>query len=210
MLLFSFLLLPLVLTLYCLLAKEKRNLIVIFLGVFSSTLLCAVQEFVLFSHRLVPYSFGQNLLFYFPQTLVMTIVVYGLFILLTKDEWDFKIKSFFPLIMSFYSIYLPYTIIGFSNSKYAAYYIFLKPLLYLAMILICYFYLKKFYKNLLEKKVPLSIFSMTIFLVSLIFPAIVESLYVINSSIAIVLILSILFILFSIFLVYTNKFLKKE
>ena len=90
------------------LSKEKRNLIVIFLGVFSSTLLCAVQEFVLFSHRLVPYSFGQNLLFYFPQTLVMTIVVYGLFILLTKDEWDFKIKSFFPLIMSFYSIYLPY------------------------------------------------------------------------------------------------------
>jgi hypothetical protein len=84
MLLFSFLLLPLVLILYCLLAKEKRNLIVIFLGVFSSTLLCAVQEFVLFSHRLVPYSFGQNLLFYFPQTLVLIIVVYGLFILLTK------------------------------------------------------------------------------------------------------------------------------
>ena len=99
---------------------------------------------------------------------------------------------------------------GRNSSTTTAYYIFLKPLLYLAMILICYFYLKKFYKNLLEKKVPLSIFSMTIFLVSLFFPAIVESLYVINSSIAIVLILSILFILFSIFLVYTNKILKKE
>ena len=210
MLLFSFLLLPLVLILYCLLAKEKRNLIIVFIGILSSSILCAIKEFVLFSHRLVPYSFGLNFVYFFPQTLVVTIIVYGLFILLTKDEWDFKIKSFFPLIMSFYSIYLPYTIIGFSNSKYAAYYIFLKPLLYLAMILICYFYLKKFYKNLLEKKVQLSIFSITIFLVSLIFPAIVESLYVINSSLVIVLILSFLFILFSIFLVYTNKFLKKE
>lgn len=197
MLLFMLILLPLLLITYCIFAKDRRNITVVFAGLFSAAVFCGFKILMLFAHRLVPDAFGPNFVYYFVrQSFLPMVIVYGVFVLLLKDDWQFKVNSCFPLLASFYSINLPYCIITSTESVYSAYSLFIKPLVYAAMlgqmaITVHYFYKK----GIIEKKLLAKIINPVFMLLCVIFPAASEALYCIDSMYVMNIVLCIVYIL---------------
>ena len=130
--LFMFLLLPLILLAWCFYKKDLHLLPVIFTGMLAAVFVCGFKAFFLYSNRIIPYSFSSNVLYLLiRQTLLPVILLYGIFFAWSKDKVSYKVEAFFPLLISFYMLYLPYTIISTSEGLYTSFPLFVKPILFL-------------------------------------------------------------------------------
>lgn len=197
MLLFLILLLPCALTTYSFMLKDKKIFLPAVTGFFSAVIVCACRYFFSYEHRLVYSSFSSNFLYYLvKQNFLPLIVVTLVFALVTKDTWEYKVKNFFPLITSFFAVYLPYCVITSSEYYYQAYDLFLKPVIYLAMLVQLSFSLISLYQAIVNKKVGFAVINALLILLYLIYPAISDTLYAIHSSFGLILILGILYSLF--------------
>ena len=135
MFLFLIILLPSALAYYLISADDKAVIPVALTGVLSSALFCALKAFFSFMYRIPSASFLPNYAYVlFGQILVPSAVVYLLFFFLSKDDLSFRVKSYFPLLCSFFAVYLPYHVIAGSASSYSVFELFLKPVLYLMML----------------------------------------------------------------------------
>lgn len=193
---FSFLLLPVALAVYFTQSEKKTNIILLITGFLSAILIFALKEFLTLSHRVVPFSLSANFLYlFFKETLIPIFVLYILFFLLSKDEITFKIEAFFPLVASYYVVFLPYNIITSPVAK-SAFEILFKPILFLNLLICMNSGLSLLYKGITGKKllIPLGIF---LLLISLPIPAITEAFFLIDSASFIYIILTIISILFS-------------
>lgn len=196
MIAFLILLIPAALLMYWIWTKEKKDIIAIFCGLISATVFTALKVFFTFSHRLVPYSFSENFGYYLAKySCLPVLVVFIVFSLVAKDTIEYKVKSFFPLVSSFYMVYLPYSIMSFSSSIYSGYEIFLKPLVYLAMLVQCGLSINSIYRSVISKKILFVIVNILLFIFYLIFPAISDALYAINYKFALIVVFDILFMI---------------
>ena len=165
-------------------------------GVLCAVLLCAFKVFFTYSHRLVPVSFSENFVFYLlNQSCLPVCVVSLIYFLITKDSLENKINAFFPLISAFYAVYLPYLVISGTTSVYSGYAIFIKPLVYLAMILQCALSLCCIFTSVKSKKVVFVAINIVLIVAYLIIPAIIEALYAMNMSFVAVIILSAVYVI---------------
>ena len=96
---------------------------------------------------------------------------------------------------SFFAVYLPYCVITASEYYYQAYDLFLKPFIYLAMLVQISMCLISFYESIVNKKIVFAILNVLIVLCYLIYPAVSDALYVINHGFALILILGIVYTL---------------
>lgn len=210
MLLFLFLLFPVVLIGYCFYKPTAINFISIFIGLLSAVLICAFKTFFLYAHRVIPYSFADNMVYLLiRQTLLPALVLCGVFIAFSKDTLDYKIKSICPLLLSFYMVYLPYSVVSTSEGLYSAYGIFAKPLIYVFMILQISYCAEGIFNGINSRnKVFIVIYSFII-LVYLFIPAIIESLSLINEMTALQVILAVVYCLVPVVLELLPKFIKK-
>ena len=136
MFLFLILVLPAALVYYLSKEDDRAEISVVLTGFLSSALSCTLKAFFGFMHRIPSAGFWLNFLYIvFSQTAVPAVVVFLLFVYLSKDTIEFRIGSYFPLLCSFYAVYLPYHIMAGSGSAYSFFELFLKPLMYLAMLL---------------------------------------------------------------------------
>lgn len=132
---FSILLLPLALSLYCVYTKRKSDTLIIITGVLTGFFVLACKEFFTFSHRIVLYSFGRNFTFlFFREALIPTAVLFTAFFFLSKDTKEFRIQAFFPLLASFYAVYLPYIVITGPEAR-VFFTVFVKPWAFMTMLL---------------------------------------------------------------------------
>ena len=209
MLLFLILLLPCALITYAFILKDKSIILTIFAGLMTATVVCACRYFFSFEHRLIYYSFGQNFAYYLvKQNLLPLIIVTAVYALISRDSAEYKIKNFFPLILSFFMVYLPYCVITSSEIYYQSYDIFLKPVIYLAMLAQLALSLTALYKAITEHKPLFITINVIIMLIYALYPAVSDALYAIDSSFALILILGIFYCLLPIaFLVL--KFIRK-
>lgn len=196
MLLFLFIVLPLSLVVYYLFNKERKFFCPMLVGVLCAVLLCAFKVFFTYSHRLVPVSFSENFVFYLlNQSCLPVCVVSLIYFLITKDSLENKIHAFFPLISAFYAVYLPYLVVSGTTSVYSGYAIFMKPLVYLAMILQCALSLCCIFTSVKSKKVVFVAINIVLIIAYLIIPAIIEALYAMNLSFVAVIILSAVYVI---------------
>ncbi|MCQ2582312.1 MAG: hypothetical protein MJ160_00250 [Treponema sp.] len=210
MLLFLVFLIPLLLTLYYFFSEKRNFILVTTIGLVTSILVCLVRLFVFYSHRLIIDSFIQNYFFYLVRLAIIPIgLLYGVFFLLTRDTVEYKLKAFFPLVASFFAVYLPYYIISASGPSYSGYDCFLRPALYAAMIVQLSYSINNLYKFVVEKDQKGIIISSVIAAVYLLFPAAVDSSYMIGRGFGFAVILSIMFIAYPAF-ISVLKFLKKD
>ena len=173
---FSILLLPVVLAFYFLESGKKENIILLITGSLSGILVFALKEFLTLSHRVVPLSFAENFIFLFmKECLIPLAVLYAIFWVISKDSREFKIQGFFPLITSFYSIYLPYLCIT-SPEANTVFIIVAKPVLYLSMIIS----VNNGIKMISQKKGSLAL-AVIIITSALIIPSLAESLFLISA-----------------------------
>ena len=194
MYLFMFLFLPLVLTAYCFYKKDRKIIPVIFLGIIAAVLVCGFKAFFLYSHRIIPYSFGKNVWYLLVrQTLIPVLLVYGIFCLWSKDELSFKFESFLPLVLSFYILYLPYNIISTSDHVISTFQLFVKPAVFAVMLLLISFILRKFEYCIREKKIVLLVLLSIFAIVIQIVPALLEGMFFLDMNYVLILILSIIY-----------------
>ncbi|MCR4954536.1 MAG: hypothetical protein K6A43_10745 [Treponema sp.] len=158
----------------------------------------------------MPNSFSENYLFYLlNEALLPQIILYGLYFIIAKDDVRLKIKSYFPLVCSFYCLYLPYCVISANESEiYSGFCIFVKPLIYFAMLCQCDICLNEFLCTG-KLKIVRKIIVALLLIVYLALPALIETLYVMNILPALVIILSILYVLVPLAL-YLLKMIKNK
>ena len=194
MLLFLILLLPCAFTAYSFYVKDKKIILPSIAGFFTSVIICACRYFFSYEHRLIYSSFADNFVYFLlKQNLLPLIIVCALFVLITRDTWEFKIKNFFPFMCMFFAVYLPYCVITSSENYYQAYDLFLKPVIYLAMLVQLSISLISFYQSIVSKKIFFSILNVLIILCYLIYPAVSDALYTIDQGFALILILGIVY-----------------
>jgi len=186
-----FLLLPLVLAAWCFYKRDSHLLPVIFTGAVAAVLVCGFKAFFLYSHRIIPYSFESNVLYLLiRQTLLPVILLYGLFIVWSKDKISYKVEAFFPLLISFYMLYLPYTIVSTTEGLYTSFPLFVKPVLFVVMIFSLALSAKHIEKSIRNRKIIFAIIWILIGLVSVVIPSLLEGMYILDMNYLLVLILS--------------------
>ncbi len=191
MYLFMFLLLPLILAAWCFYKKDSHLIPVIFTGAVAAVLVCGFKAFFLYSHRIIPYSFESNVIYLLVrQTLLPVVLVYGIFFAWSKDEISYKIEAFFPLLISFYMLYLPYTIISTSEGLYTTFPLIVKPVLFVVMIFSLALSAKHIEKTVKNRKIVFAVIWGVIGIVSVLVPSLLEGMYILDMSYLLILILS--------------------
>ena len=191
MYLFMLLLLPLILAAWCFYKKDSHLIPVIFTGLVAAILVCGFKAFFLYSHRIIPYSYKSNVLYLLVrQTLLPVVLLYGIFFAWSKDEISYKVEAFFPLLISFYMLYLPYTIISTSEGLFTSFPLFVKPVLFVVMIFSLGLSAKHIEKTLKNKKILFAVIWILIGLVSVVIPSLLEGMYILDMNYLLVLVLS--------------------
>ena len=124
------------------------------------------------------------------QTLLPVVLLYGIFFAWSKDSISYKIESFFPLLISFYMLYLPYIIISTSDGLYTSFPLFVKPVLFVVMIFSLGLSAKHIEKTLKNKKIFFAVIWIFIGLVSVVIPSLLEGMYILDMNYLLVLVLS--------------------
>ena len=186
-----FLLLPLILAAWCFYKRDSHLIPVIFTGLISAVLVCGFRAFFLYSHRIIPFSFEQNMWYLLlRQTLLPVIVLYGVFFLVSKDEISYRVEALFPLLLSFYLLYLPYTILSGLDHIITTFPLFVKPVLFTVMIFLLGLGAKHIEKTVKAKKYVFTVIWILISLVSVVVPSVLETMYILNMNYFLILVLS--------------------
>ena len=191
MYLFMLLLLPLILAAWIFYKREPHQIPVIFTGLISAVLVCGFRAFFLYSHRIIPLSFESNMLYLLiRQTLLPIMVLYGIFFAVSRDNISYKVEALFPLLISFYMLYLPYTILSGADHIITTFLLFVKPVLFTVMIFSLGLSAKHIEKNINAKKYFFTAVWILISLVSIVVPSVVETMYILDMSYFLILLLS--------------------
>lgn len=186
-----FLLLPLILAAWCFYKRDSHVVPVIFIGLVAGVLVCGFKAFFLYSHRIIPYSFGANVAYLLiRQTLLPVLLVYGIFCVWSRDSFSYKAESFGPLLLAFYSLYLPYTIISTSDHIFTTFPLLLKPGLFGVMILILSFCVHQIEKSFSAKKYVFLVLWSIISIVVVVIPSLIEGMYILDMNYLLILVLS--------------------
>ncbi|MGN0740376.1 MAG: hypothetical protein ACI4LX_09430 [Treponema sp.] len=207
MLLFSLALLPVSILIFYF-QNEKNNrehfLPVIFAGLFTGIIFLAYKMLFSSAYYLPDAAFGINFLYYFVnQALLPVLVIYGLFFLFTrKDSLSARASYFFPLLASFYSVYILYMIIE-TDKPYSAFHVFIKPMLYLAMLVFIHVLLNKLAAVKLTSLQKL--LNVLVFAVALCFPAIIESLWICGVNFFVWFVPALLFLIMTAIIIWPKS-----
>lgn len=164
---------------------------VIFTGLVSAVLVCGFRAFFLYSHRIVPFSFEMNMWYLLiRQTLLPVIILYGLFFIISKDTISYKVQSLFPLLISFYLLYLPYTILSGSEKIITTFPLFIKPVLFTVMIFSLGLSANHIEKTVRAKKYVFTAIWIIVALISIVAPSILETMYIMDVSYFMILVCS--------------------
>lgn len=192
MILFLLILFPCSIFIYFAYTKEKKFFLTVMIGALCALLLCAIRLFFMYEHRLIPDNFFINFIYYFLRNSLLPIaILFGGYYLFTKDAVIEKFKGFFPLLSSFYAIYLPYYIISNTQVPYSPYSTFLMPVLYLAMIVEASICMIDLYNDKTSAEGGNFTFHLVLLIIYLVFPALVDSLHAISKLFIIALIVSV-------------------
>jgi len=194
MLLFLILLLPAAFFTYAFTIKDRSIILPAFAGLITAVFVCACRYFFSYEHRLIYFSFGQNFAYYLiKQSFLPLFVVSAVYALISRDTMEYKFKNFFPLLCPFFAVYLPYCVITASEVYFQAYDLFLKPIIYLAMLGQITLSLLALYNGITRRKALPIIINCLIILLYAIYPAVSDALYAIDYNFALILILGILY-----------------
>lgn len=199
MFLFTFLFIPCLLVCYFLWQKNYDKIMVVVLGVLTAVFVCTIKALFFFSHRIVPFAFTPNFIHHLLlECLLPSLLFVGLFFLVTKDEMSEKLKSVFPLLAAFYLVYMPYNvIISSASSVYSMYSLFVKPLIFGAMIMQIG-YSCNILANNLQNKLMIVLNSLLI-LGYLVCPAVLDAMYDIQILVPVRIIVTCIYVLIPVF-----------
>lgn len=207
---FLFLLFPVCLIVVCLKMNDSAFLPVVLTGTFSAIAFCAAKFLFMFMHRVVTFSFVINFFYIFCFYVFLPVaVVYILFFFISKNDLCFRLRAFFPLVVSFYMIFLPFQIICYNESAFSFYEIFAKPFLYLVYFFGAALCVWKIGECAVQKRVNILVEWSAVLLFLMFFVSCIEALWLIGTNTAIVATVFFLFVAAIAFL-YVMSIAKKD
>ena len=135
MFLFCLLLFPLAFLYYAAprFAVLKPRLLFSLGAFFAAGIICAFRGFFMYRS---PYD-GEKILYFLMENVfayvAFPLLVYLLFLLVSKDDWRTKIESYVLFMIPFYAVYLPSEILA-NPVPLPFFFLFVKPVLYLVMV----------------------------------------------------------------------------
>jgi hypothetical protein len=199
MYLFLIILFPAALAWYLIGTDDKAAVPVVLIGALSSVLFCALKAFFSFIYHVASAAFLPDYAYIlFGQTLVPVTIVYLLFFFLSRDTVSFRIKSYFPLMGSFFAVYLPYHILAGGASFYSLFELFMKPVIYLMMLVMSALCIQFVYRSFTEKNKKMKIQWISLLLASLLIPAAVETVWLLGLPVWLWLVLWLGYVFFAV------------
>lgn len=178
---FLFLLFPCALVAYCAKFYDRAVILTAVVGSVFSAIFCAIKFMFSFMHRVSPFNFFDNYIYVFlGQVLFPAAAVFAVFCLVSRDGAVFKSRMFFPLVASFYAIYLPFHIIVYNESAMSAYELFAKPVMFLSYIACMALCVVKITETIIAKKTYFAVAWCAIAICVLLVPAAIESAWIIG------------------------------
>lgn len=176
-------------------------------GFLSAIVVCTIKAFFIFSNHIWTASFVLEFLqIFLKDTLLPCALLPAVYFLFSKDSWDFKADSFLPLMISFYTVFLPYRIFR-CGEKLSFFMLFVKPVLYISMIAFVSAMLHNLIPTIINKDKSKAIKLSAITLGLAIVPALVQSFWYYGGKIYFWLPVSIIYSAAG-FIIYSN--FKKE
>lgn len=212
MILFLITLLPISLFIFYF-QKEKDNraqlLPVIFIGFFTGAFYVVYKIMFSSIYYLPAASVGINFLYFvFTQTIIPIAVIFGLFLFFgKKDSIQDRCTFFFPIVTSFYTMYLPYLIIE-TDKPYSSYYLFAKPLLFLSLFIFIHIWLSK--KCTMKTTKAKDICNYAALVIAICFPAFIESLRISGINFFVWFIPALVFFAINVLLIFPKSNIKDE
>ena len=107
-----------------------------FMGLFLAAVFCAYKYFFSPYYFLTPDSFWRNFIHILLEQIVLPLGVLtaAFLFVFKKDKMDDRVKNVFPFYMGFYAVFLPFRILG-ANPPYSAFALFVKPAMFLLMLM---------------------------------------------------------------------------
>lgn len=132
---YSFLILsiPAAVIFYCCIHTEysfKSFFAPIAIGLTAGIVSAIFKEYFIFSAYVATSGFFEHFLHILKTTLLPPAILFALWDLFSKDETRYKATAAFPLLASFYAIFLPYISIS-SPEKHSFFFLFENPILFI-------------------------------------------------------------------------------
>lgn len=206
MFLFLILLFPTVLWFCCAHSSKKIYGFLIAVGAFLGVVVSGCAALFSYSHRIPEFSAASNFFYYFLKEYALPLIlVYTLYFFTTKDSVEFRVKAFFPVSAAFYAVYMPYCVVSSANSAFSFFQLFVKPVLVLSMVFLASLFAYKIYCAALEKNLR-NIFVFSFFaLVSLVVPALLETMYLLCVALPAVYAAAVVFAAAALLLFFLNS-----
>ena len=217
MYLFLFLALPIFYIIFVQINEDKKSLsqgFMIFFGIFVAALFYLIDFFV--SNSYVDFRYGVFKIYphFFKIFTLIPFLICGLILFLfAKDKIAFKLQNFFPLLLGFYTVYLPYQIIS-KNANFDFFLLFVLPIIIFTMLILLDFsmnYIIFLIEKKLNKKILLIVIPLIIYVLGM--PALLCSMYYQASLLPLVYIFVILqsamVVLFNLFSTKIQGFFQK-
>lgn len=191
-------------------AKFSKGFLLL-VGIIIAIIYCFVDFFTAYAYRTPVYSAFSNFPYYFLSIIfVPTLICAVILLLLSKDSWIFKLQTFIPMLIGFYTIFLPYETIS-KNDTFDFFLLFVVPILFSSMIFLLDFALDLLIsvvnKNI--KKIAI-IISILLIIVAIFLPAIIYSMYYTKTLLVLVALLSLFFVTGTVTLhIFSNKIQSK-
>ncbi|MCI1208950.1 MAG: hypothetical protein LKF96_05840 [Treponema sp.] len=175
---FLYILMPLVCLFYYI--HDKRRIVylpVTILSLVFSAVFCGLKAFFSFSYRIAPDNFFRNYAFFFlSESFIPVVVITGLLLGLSRDSLHYRVSAFFAAALPYYAICIPYRVLS-AAVPYPFFGLFIKPLLYLSMVVAYSIILELLYGSARTGKRKQVLFSVLGLIFVLCLPAFVETLW---------------------------------
>lgn len=178
---------------------RKAYLPPVIAGFISAVLYCFIEAFFILTDYICTENISSVIVHLFlTQTLIPSAVITILFFIFSKDSPDYKFDCILPLLSSFNSVFIPYKIFTSGNTK-SFFPLFEKIILYLALLIFVYTFIKKAFVSLKNKSSLKGIIFILLTIIALLVPAVQEALWYFKISTAVRLIISSAYLILAIF-----------
>lgn len=198
MFLFTVILIPATLVFYCVSVRDKMIVAVSLCGILSGFFVCICTSLFTFMHRVPLYSFGSNFSYYASREYILPIVlIFFVYFFVTKDDFSFKARAFFPLSLGFLSVFVPYITVSAKQSAFSFYELFAKPVIWLSMVIFLKFLVVRLFSSGTGTKLSVIMYSVLAAFV-LFVPPFINALWVVNWLKILSVITGLFYVLFAV------------
>lgn len=175
MYLFLILSIPAAIVFYCCTHTEysfKNFFAPIAIGLTAGIISAIFKEYFIFSAYVATSGFFEHFLHILKTTLLPPVILFALWDLFSKDDTRYKAIASFPLLASFYAIFLPYISIS-SPEKHSFFFLFENPVLFICTAFSAQtLYLKIKLSIESKQKNKITVFAIAFVLISSVLPVI--------------------------------------